>query len=172
MALLRVESTRTRHNPIDMLEELVSVNEWRHERSADEEMVVEFRGQWCEYRMFFVWQEDLGALYFSCLFDMKIPAGKRPPVSELLAMINERLWLGHFDLSSEEMSPMYRHTVLVARDQRDRRRSSSRICSRPRSANASVSTLPSNSRCGAVRSPMRRWKPPCWRRSERPETYQ
>jgi hypothetical protein len=99
MALLRVESTQTRHNPIDMLEELVSVNEWRHERSADEEMVVEFRGQWCEYRMFFVWQEDLGALYFSCLFDMKIPAGKRPPVSELLAMINERLWLGHFDLS-------------------------------------------------------------------------
>ena len=113
MALLRVESTRTRHNPIDMLEELVAVNEWRHERSADEEMVVEFRGQWCEYRMFFVWQEDLGALYFSCLFDMKIPAGKRPPVSELLAMINERLWLGHFDLSSEEMSPMYRHTVLL-----------------------------------------------------------
>jgi hypothetical protein len=113
MALLRVESTQTRHNPIDMLEELVSVNEWRHERSADEEMVVEFRGQWCEYRMFFVWQEDLGALYFSCLFDMKIPAGKRPPVSELLAMINERLWLGHFDLSSEEMSPMYRHTVLL-----------------------------------------------------------
>ena len=113
MALLRVESTQTRHNPIDMLEELVSVNEWRHERSADEEMVVEFRGQWCEYRMFFVWQEDLGALYFSCLFDMKIPAGKRPPVSELPAMINERLWLGHFDLSSEEMSPMYRHTVLL-----------------------------------------------------------
>ena len=113
MALLRVESTQTRHNPIDMLEELVSVNEWRHERSADEEMVVEFRGQWCEYRMFFVWQEDLGALYFSCLFDMKIPAGKRPPVSELLAMINERLWLGHFDLSSEEMSRMYRHTVLL-----------------------------------------------------------
>ena len=97
MALLRVESTQTRHNPIDMLEELGSVIEWRHERSADEEMVVEFRGQWCEYRMFFVWQEDLGALYFSCLFDMKIPAGK----------------LGHFDLSSEEMSPMYRHTVLL-----------------------------------------------------------
>ena len=67
MALLRVESTQTRHNPIDMLEELVAVNEWRHERSADEEMVVEFRGQWCEYRMFFVWQEDLGALYFLSL---------------------------------------------------------------------------------------------------------
>ena len=114
MGLLRVESTQTRHNnPIDMLEELVAVNEWRHERSGDEEMVVEFRGQWCEYRMFFVWQEDLGALYFSCLLDMKIPAGKRPPVAELLSMINERLWLGHFDLCSEEAAPMYSHTVLL-----------------------------------------------------------
>src|SRR5688572_9829219 len=113
MALLRVESTQTRHNPIDMLEELVSVNEWRHERSADEDMVVEFRGQWCEYRMFFVWQEDLGALYFSCLFDTKVPVAKRAGVAELLAHINERLWLGHFDLCSDEGAPMFRHTILL-----------------------------------------------------------
>lgn len=100
-------------NPLDMMEELVNANEWRYDRSTDEEMIVEFTGQWCEYRMFFVWQEDLGALYFSCLFDTKIAAGKRPAVAELLSYINERLWLGHFDLCSEELAPMFRHTILL-----------------------------------------------------------
>jgi len=100
-------------NPLDMMEELVNANEWRYDRSTDEEMIVEFTGQWCEYRMFFVWQEDLGAMYFSCLFDTKVPTGKSAHVSELLAQINERLWLGHFDLCSEEGAPMFRHTILL-----------------------------------------------------------
>jgi hypothetical protein len=100
-------------NPLDMMEELVAANEWRYDRASAEEMIVEFRGQWCEYRMFFVWQEDLRALYFSCLLDMKVPAAKHQHVAELLLHINERLWLGHFDLCSEEMAPMFRHTVLL-----------------------------------------------------------
>src|ERR1700754_896356 len=113
MALLPAESTRAEINPLDVMEELVNANEWRYDRSTDEEMIVEFTGQWCEYRMFFVWQEDLGALYFSCLFDTKVPAGKRIAATELLAHINERLWLGHFDLCSEEAVPMFRHTILL-----------------------------------------------------------
>jgi hypothetical protein len=100
-------------NPIDILEELVSANEWRFDRSTDEEMTVEIAGTWCDYRMYFVWQEDLGAIYFSCLFDVRIPQGKRLVTADLLALINEKLWLGHFDICSEELVPMFRHTVLL-----------------------------------------------------------
>jgi hypothetical protein len=28
-------------------------------------------------------------------------------------MINEKLWLGHFDLCSEDLVPMFRHTMLM-----------------------------------------------------------
>src|SRR3546814_3078718 len=58
------------------------------DRSTDEEMVVEISGRWCEYRLFFVWQEDLSAMYFSCLFDLRAPAQKRTAVAELLALVN------------------------------------------------------------------------------------
>jgi len=71
-------------------------------------------GSWCDYRLYFVWQEDLGAVYFSCLFDVRIPPNKRAGAYHLLALINEKLWLGHFDLCSEELVPMFRrHTLLV-----------------------------------------------------------
>jgi len=113
MAFVSAGRSRDSVNPIDILEELVSANEWRFDRTTDAEMTVELAGTWCDYRMHFVWQEDLGAIYFSCLFDARVPPPKRAACHELLALINEQLWLGHFDLCSGELVPMFRHTILL-----------------------------------------------------------
>ena len=113
MASLAAEQTSPQSNPLDVLEELVNANEWHFDRSQDDEMVVEVGGQWCDYHLHFVWHPDLSAIYFSCLFDVKIPAPKRLATAELLAIINEKLWLGHFDLCSEDLVPLFRHTVLL-----------------------------------------------------------
>ena len=113
MALVSVSRETSASNPIDLLEEVVSANDWRFERTADAEMVIELTGSWCDYRMHFVWHEDLAALYFSCMFDLRVPRGKRAIANELLALINEKLLLGHFDLCSEELVPMFRHTLLL-----------------------------------------------------------
>jgi len=113
MAMYAAERTEPRNNPIDVLEELVNANEWRFDRSGEDEMVVEVPGRWSELRLFFVWQEDLSAMYFSCLFDLRVPEKKRLATAELLSLINEKLWLGHFDLCSDELVPLFRHTVLM-----------------------------------------------------------
>ena len=64
-------------------------------------MIVEISGRWCDYRLYFVWQEELSALHFSCGFDMRVPKpAARPPVSSCWRVVNEKLWLGHFDLSA------------------------------------------------------------------------
>src|SRR5437899_4999671 len=86
-------------NPIDLVEEIVVANDWAHDRASEEELIVEISGRWCDYRMYFLWQEELSALHFSCGFDMKVPKRRRGPLYELLALANERLWLGHFDLA-------------------------------------------------------------------------
>src|SRR5882724_11409519 len=78
MAVVSAGRPESANNPIDLLEEFVSANDWRFDRTADAEMVVELRGSWCEYRLYFVWQEDLGAVYFSCLFDVRIPRTSGP----------------------------------------------------------------------------------------------
>ena len=89
-------------NPIDLVEEIVVANDWAHDRASEEEMIVEISGRWCDYRLYFLWQEELSALHFSCGFDMKVPKRRRGPFYELLALANERLWLGHFDCASSE----------------------------------------------------------------------
>jgi hypothetical protein len=42
---------------------------------------------------------------------MRIPKEKSTPIYELLAIINEQLWLGHFSIWTEEGLPMYRHAL-------------------------------------------------------------
>ncbi|MCG8356511.1 MAG: YbjN domain-containing protein [Kiloniellales bacterium] len=100
-----------RSNPLDLLEEMVGANGWPFERCSDTELMIEVAGQWCDYTMCFLWQAEVAAVLFSCHFEHKVPQAKRPQVNQLLAAINETLWLGHFELTAEEGVPLFRHTV-------------------------------------------------------------
>lgn len=100
-------------NPLDLIEQLVIAHEWPHDRQSDEDMAVEIAGKYCDYRLWFAWRPDIGALHLSVALDMKVQKAKRAQIIELLAALNERLWLGHFDLWSDERVPMFRYTMLV-----------------------------------------------------------
>jgi hypothetical protein len=112
-ALSTIETETVSTSPIDLIEEIVEANEWPHDRSGDDEIIVEVSGRWCDYRLLFVWQDDLAVLHFSASFDMKVPKGRRTVIHELLATVNEKLWLGHFDICAETSLPMYRHALLL-----------------------------------------------------------
>jgi hypothetical protein len=113
MPAVAVETSQSTNNPLDIVEEIVAANEWPFDRSSDDELIVEIGGRWCDYRLFFVWQPEISAMQFSCQFDMRVPAPRRPVVTELLAEVNGRMWLGHFDVCSDENTPMFRHATLL-----------------------------------------------------------
>lgn len=113
MTALSLATTVGVANPIDLVEEIVQANEWAHDRATDDELVVEIAGRWCDYRLLFLWQRDLNALHFSAAFEMKVPRARRAAAYELLAAVNERLWLGHFDLAHDDHSPSFRQGVLL-----------------------------------------------------------
>jgi hypothetical protein len=101
------------HHPIEVVEQVIAANEWTCHRVGDDELAVEVAGRWCDYRLFFAWHREAAAIHFSLALDMRVPAGKRGEVGALLALINEKLWLGHFDLWSEEGLPMFRYAALL-----------------------------------------------------------
>jgi len=80
---------------------------------GDDELAVEVAGRWCDYRLFFAWHREAAAIHFSLALDIRVPRAKHREVGSLLAMINEKLWLGHFDLWSEDGLPMFRYAVLL-----------------------------------------------------------
>jgi hypothetical protein len=113
MALTRQDRRPAKVNPLELVERVVADNEWTFDRTSDREIAVELAGRWCDYRLFFSWREDVHALHFTCAFDVRIPSPKFREIHTLLALVNEKLWLGHFDLWTEEGLPMFRHAVLL-----------------------------------------------------------
>ena len=103
-------------NPLDLVEQLANTHEWPHHRHNEEELAAEIDGQWCHYRLWFAWHPDIGAMHFSCAFDMKVPEKKRESFFHLLALANEKLWLGHFELWHEENLPVFRYSCLFRRE--------------------------------------------------------
>ena len=77
MSLTYAETVDVPRNPLDLVEEIVGANNWAHERASTDELAVEVQGRWSDYRLFFLWQEDMGALHFSCIFESRVPVEKR-----------------------------------------------------------------------------------------------
>ena len=100
-------------NPLDVIEQIIAANDWTFERRSDGEMAAEAPGKWCDYGLYFSWSQEISAMHFSCAFDLKVPPAKRARLFELLAMANEKLWIGHFGLETEEGVPVFRHSVLL-----------------------------------------------------------
>ena len=99
-------------NPIDIVEDVMHGKKWSFSRSDDYELVAEIASQWCQYRLYFTWSEQIRAISFTVTFDIKFPQSKYGSAYELLALINEKLWIGHFDITKKNGIPAYRHTVL------------------------------------------------------------
>ncbi|MET0688901.1 MAG: YbjN domain-containing protein, partial [Methyloceanibacter sp.] len=101
-------------NPVDMVEHIATVHDWTFERSAPDELTLSVAGAWCDYHISLTWRDDLEALHLACAFECKIGQGRLAEIYRLMALINEQLWLGHFDLWKEDGMLLYRHGLLLA----------------------------------------------------------
>lgn len=99
--------------PIDMLEEYFEAHGWASERHGDDEIVAHFQGSWTQYELRAVWREDDQVLQFLALPDVRVASDKRAAIYETLGLINEQLWIGHFELWSSSGILLYRHAAMV-----------------------------------------------------------
>lgn len=101
-------------NPVDIVEHIATTHDWAFERSAPDELTLSIAGNWCDYHMSLTWRDDLEALHLACAFDYKVSKVRLNDTYKLIAMINEQMWLGHFDLWKEDGMLLYRHGLLLA----------------------------------------------------------
>ena len=113
MSLIEITGER-RSNPVDVVEQLASVKDWAFDRAGDDEIAISVAGRWTGYHLSFIWMDDVEALHLACAFDLKVPDRRRNEVVELLAHVNEQLWIGHFDLWTRDGVIMFRHSLILA----------------------------------------------------------
>jgi len=104
----------SRNNPLAVVEDTAADNKWAFERSGEDEVTIVSKGDWTDYQLSFTWMSEIEALHLACAFDMKIPQARRAEVQRLIAAINEQLWIGHFDLWTQDGMVMFRHALVLA----------------------------------------------------------
>lgn len=100
-------------NPLAAVEDIAASNDLSFERSGEDEITIVSKGNWTDYQLSFTWMSEIEALHLACAFDMKIPAPRRAEVQRLIAMINEQLWIGHFDIWNHTGMIMYRQALVL-----------------------------------------------------------
>jgi hypothetical protein len=102
-----------RLNPLDVVERLAAVNDWSFERASDDEITILVSGKWTDYQVSYTWMDGIEALHLACAFDLKVPERRCAEVQLLISMINEQMWVGHFDLWTKEGIVMFRHALML-----------------------------------------------------------
>jgi hypothetical protein len=100
-------------NPLDSVEEILTANNWVFNRMNNDELMVRVTGKNCDYRLFFIWQEDMSAMQFCCQYDFSVSGANQENAARALMTINEALWMGHFDIPKDTSVPSFRHTCLL-----------------------------------------------------------
>lgn len=100
-------------NPVDLIEQIASMNDWSFDRSGEDEITISVTGSWCDYNISLSWMSELEALHLACAFDFKLGERSKDDIVRLLALVNEQLWIGHFDLWQAEGVIMYRNALLL-----------------------------------------------------------
>ena len=98
--------------PIDMLEAYYAAHGWSFERH-DDEIVATVKGSWTEYELRALWREDDQVLQFLAFPDIKVTDDRRGAIYEAMGLVNEQLWIGHFELWSSSGVLLYRHAAMV-----------------------------------------------------------
>src|SRR5436309_8068749 len=104
----------TRGNPFDVVERMAITNDWSFERAGEDEIAILVRGKWADYRISYTWMYDIEALHLACAFEFKVPDHCRTEVQRLLTLINEQMWIGHFDVWAKDGLVMFRHALVLS----------------------------------------------------------
>jgi hypothetical protein len=99
--------------PMDMLSALFEAHGWPCQAVSQDEISGEVQGSWAKYQVRAIWRAEDNVLQLLCLPDVRVAEGKKRAAWELLALVNEQLWLGHFDIWSSGLVLVYRHGLML-----------------------------------------------------------
>lgn len=102
--------------PLDMLTALFDARGWPCKSLSEEEISGEIQGSWTKYQFRCIWRAEDRVLQILCLPDIRVPDHKRRDANDLLALVNEQMWLGHFDIWSNGTVLLYRHGAMLGSD--------------------------------------------------------
>lgn len=119
MDLYLDDDAETPGDPLDTVEAVIGADDrFLCERAEDGDVHFSFKCSWGETVGYFSYRHELPALLFTLGFDIQAAQTRRAEAVRLAGLINENLWLGHFDVWSDDGTIIFRHAMpMIGRDE-------------------------------------------------------
>lgn len=107
------EDTFITLDPLDVVERVLSAENLSFDRTAEGELTFVLTGDWKDFELWFAWRPEADCLQLCLSIDLKADAALRSLAHELVNLINQRVWLGHFEVWADEGEFIFRHALAL-----------------------------------------------------------
>ena len=114
MDLPQMEDVDLAIDPLDVVEHVLTAENLDFDRTDDGDLAFALTGDWKDYELWFAWRPEADCLQLCLSLDVRVNKGKRRAAYELVSMINQRVWLGHFEVWAEDGEIVFRQAMALA----------------------------------------------------------
>jgi hypothetical protein len=98
-------------DPLDVVEHMLSTENLVFDRTDDGDVAFTLTGDWKEYELWFAWRPEADCLQLCLAIDRKAGEDLRVAANELINLVNQRVWLGHFEVWADDGEIVFRHAL-------------------------------------------------------------
>lgn len=119
MDLYLYDEIESSGDPMETVESVIAADgRFLCERADDGDVHFSFRCSWGDTVGYFSYRHELPALLVTLGIEVRAPQSRRTEAIRLAGLINENLWLGHFDVWSDDGTIIFRHAMpMIGRDE-------------------------------------------------------
>ncbi|MFN3523509.1 MAG: YbjN domain-containing protein [Phenylobacterium sp.] len=104
-------------DPLDVVEHVLTAENLQFDRTEDGDLAFTLAGDWKDYELWFAWRPEADCLQLCLSIDRKVEAEQRAAAHELIGVVNQRLWLGHFEVW-DDGEIIFRHAMALMTGER------------------------------------------------------
>jgi hypothetical protein len=105
-------------DPLDVVEHVLAAENLAFDRTDEGDLAFSLAGDWKDYELWFAWRPEADCLQLCLSIDMRAGKEERAGAYELLALINQRVWLGHFEVWADDGEVVFRHSMSLPHGER------------------------------------------------------
>lgn len=114
----RPDDVELNMDPLDVVENVLSAENLPFDRTEDGDLAFALTGDWKDYELWFAWRPEGDCLQLCCSLDLRAAKTGRDAAYELLSLVNQRVWMGHFEVWPEDGEVVFRHSMPLPHGER------------------------------------------------------
>ena len=100
------------HDPLDVVEHVLQAENLQFDRTDDGDLAFTLAGDWKDFELWFAWRPEADCLQLCLSVDLRVTPEQKAAAYELTTIINQRVWLGHFEIW-DDGEVVFRHAMAL-----------------------------------------------------------